>query len=290
VITNEPSTQQTPLPAEHGGLPEQYVENAIQPLAPAPTVGRWYDWYNLAKAFMLWVGSILLLVAVQLVFIVPYMIYVRSTTGELNLELLQTDKVAVFLQIIAVAPTHLLTFGLIWLMVTEGRKRPFWKTVGFEWPENFSPTTVVLVCAGLAVALLSLGGVVTYYWGGNKTQLDLLVESSVPARLMTALVATFTAPLVEELIYRGVLYSAIERTLGTIIAILVVSLLFAGVHVFQYKDNLAVIGVISLLSVTLTLVRAFSGKVLPAFIIHLVFNGIQSIFIALSPFINWSQN
>lgn len=253
-------------------------------------MGRWYDWYNLAKAFMLWVGSILLLVAVQLVFTVPYLIYVRSTTGDLNLEILQTDKIAAFLQIIAVAPTHVLTLGLIWLMVTEGRKRPFWKTVGFEWPENFSPATVVLVCAGLAVALLSLGAVVTYYWGGNKTQLDLLVESSVPARLMTALVATFTAPLVEELIYRGVLYSAIERTLGTIIAILVVSLLFAGVHVFQYKDNLAVIGVISLLSVTLTLVRAFSGKVLPSFIIHLVFNGIQSIFIALSPFIKWSQN
>lgn len=290
MITNESSTQQTPLPTEHGGLPEQHEEKTIKPIAPAPTVGRWYDWYNLAKAFMLWVGSILLLVAVQLIFTVPYLIYVRSTTGELNLELLQTDKIAAFLQIIAVAPTHILTFGLIWLMATEGRKRPFWKTVGFEWPENYSPTVVVLVCAGLAVALLSLGAVVTYIWGGNKTQLDLLVESSVPARLMTALVATFTAPLVEELIYRGVLYSAIERTLGTIIAILVVSLLFAGVHVFQYKDNLAVIGVISLLSVTLTLVRAYSGKVLPSFIIHLVFNGIQAIFIALSPFIKWSQN
>ena len=239
---------------------------------------------------MLWVGSILLLVAVQLLFTLPYLIYVRATTGELDLRLLQSDKIAAFLQIIAVGPTHLLTFGLIWLMVTEGRKRPFWKTVGFEWPENFRPAVVVLVSAGLAVALLSLGGVVTYFWGGNKTALDLLVESSVPARLATAFVATFTAPLVEELIYRGVLYSAVERTLGTVIAILVVSLLFAGVHVFQYIDNLAVIAVITLLSITLTLVRAYTGKVLPAFIIHLVFNGIQSLVIALSPFINWSSN
>ena len=239
---------------------------------------------------MLWVGSILLLVAVQLLFTLPYLIYLRATTGELNLQVLQSDKIAAFLQIIAVGPTHLLTFGLIWLMVTEGRKRPFWKTVGFEWPEGYRPSTVVLVCAGLAIALLALGGVVTYYWGGSKTALDLLVESSVPARLMTAFVATFTAPMVEELIYRGVLYTAIERTLGTVIAILVVSLLFAGVHVFQYIDNLAVIGVISLLSVTLTVVRAYTGKVLPAFIIHLVFNGIQSIVIALSPFINWGSN
>lgn len=290
MITNEPSTQQTPLPTEPGSLPDHDVEKTFQPIAPTPTVGRGHEWYNLAKAILLWVGSIILLVAVQVIFTTPYLIYIRSTTGELNLEILQEDKIAILLQIIAVGPTHLLTFALIWFMVTEGRTRPFWKTVGFDWPEKSRPTVVVLVCAGLAIALLSLGGLVTYFWGGSKTQLDMLVESSVPARLMTAFVATFTAPLVEELIYRGVLYSAIERTLGTIIAISVVSLLFAGVHVFQYQNNLAVIAVITLLSITLTVVRAYSGRVLPSFIIHLVFNGIQSIVIALSPLINWSSN
>jgi uncharacterized protein len=260
----------------------------MEPLAPVPTIGRWHEWFNLAKAFLLWVASIILLVAVQLVFLIPYLIYRWRIDGRLDVVALQTDKVAAFLQIIAVAPTHLLTLGLIWLLVTEGRRRPFWKTVGFEWPTSFRPSMVVLACAWLAVVLLALGGLLTWKWGGNKTQLDLLVESSVGARWATAFVATFTAPLVEELIYRGVLYSAIERTLGTIIAILVVTLLFAGVHVFQYKDNIAVIGVITLLSITLTLVRAYTGKVLPSFIIHFVFNGLQSILIALSPFINWS--
>jgi membrane protease YdiL (CAAX protease family) len=290
VITNEPSTQQTPLPIDPAGLPEQHVDNTIQPIAPVPTIGRWYEWFNLAKAFLLWVASVILLVVVQLIFLVPYMIYVQATTGSLDIQALQNDKVAAFLQIIAVAPTHALTLGLIWLMVTEWRKRPFWKTVGFEWPEKFHPALVVVVCVWLAMMLLLLGGVVTYKWGGGKTQMDLLVESSVAARFMTAFVATFTAPLVEDLIYRGVLYSAIERALGTIMAFLVVGLLFAGVHVFQYKDNIAVIGVITLLSFTLTGVRAYTGKVLPSFIIHLVFNGIQSIFIALSPFIGWGSN
>ena len=68
------------------------------------------------------------------------------------------------------------------------------------------------------------------------------------------------------------------------IAIPVVSLLFAGVHVFQYRNNFAVIAVITLLSITLTVARAVSGKVLPAFIIHLVFNGIQSVLIVLGAF------
>jgi hypothetical protein len=41
------------------------------------------------------------------------------------------------------------------------------------------------------------------------------------------------------------------------------------------------------LSITLTVMRAYSGKVLPSFVVHLVFNGIQSIIIALSPFTGW---
>ena len=147
--------------------------------------------------------------------------------------------------------------------------------------------------AGLALAALAPAAhadmAYEWIWGGSKTQLDLLVESSIPARWATAFVAVFTAPLVEELIYRGVLYSAVERTLGTAVAVISVSLLFAGVHVFQYINNVAVITVITLLSITLTLVRAYSGKVLPSFVIHLIFNGVQSIIIALSPFFGWGS-
>lgn len=260
----------------------------MQPVASVRGTGRWQDWFNLLKAFLVWVASIILLVAVQLIVTLPYFIYLWVTTGPPKVEALTTDKIVAFLSIVAVLPSHLLTLLVIWLMVTEGRRLPFWKTIGFEWPRFASPSIVTMACVGFAIILLALGGVATHFWGGSKTQLDLLVESSIPARLATAFVAVFTAPLVEELIYRGVLYSALERTLGKVIGVIVVSLLFAGVHVFQYIDNFAVIGVISLLSVTLTLVRAYTGKVLPSFIIHLVFNGIQSIVIALWPFLGWS--
>jgi len=47
-----------------------------------------------------------------------------------------------------------------------------------------------------------------------------------------------------------------------------------------------VIAVITLLSITLTVARAVSGKVLPAFIIHLVFNGIQSVLIVVGAFVD----
>ena len=72
------------------------------------------------------------------------------------------------------------------------------------------------------------------------------------------------------------------------IAIFVVSLLFAGVHVLQYKNNISVIVMITMLSIVLTVARAVTGSMLPSFIIHLVFNGIQSVVIVAGGFVEKS--
>ena len=231
--------------------------------------------------------SLVLLLFVPLIAAIPYFLYVWRTRGMPRPEALATDKTLLFISILGIVPTHLLTILLVWLVVTEGRKRPFWKTIGFEWPPMASPLVSTLACILIAGSLFVIGALVTSIWGGSKTDLDLLVESSLPARFATAFVAVFTAPLVEEMIYRGVVYSAVEQALGRAVAIGAVSLLFAGVHVFQYKNNIAVIIVITLLSFTLTFVRAYTGKLLPSFVIHLVFNGIQSVVIVLAPFFGW---
>lgn len=293
MITNEPSTQEqqdqrswAPEAAElaHQQVPEMVVTTGA---AGEP---RWAVWLDLLKAFGVWVASIILLLAVQLAFAIPYFAYRWVTTGPPQFEDLTSDKALAFLSIASVLPAHLLTLGMIWLVVTQGRKVPFWPAIDFHWPKSVSPAAGVVVCTLIAIVLFMIGATATYFWGGQRTQLDALVESSIPARMATAFIAVFTAPLVEELIYRGVLYSAVQRALGTAIAVGVVSLLFAGVHVFQYIDNIAVIAVITLLSFTLTLVRAKTGSVLAPFVIHLVFNAIQSVIIVLAPFTGWQQS
>jgi membrane protease YdiL (CAAX protease family) len=138
----------------------------------------------------------------------------------------------------------------------------------------------------IAILLYGLAWGVTTLYGGEKTDLDMLIESSLYTRVATAFIAFATAPLVEEVVYRGVVYPAVERVMGMGFAITVVSLLFAGVHVFQYRSNIAVIVVITVLSVTLTVARAVTGKLLPSFIIHLIFNGVQSVLIVLAPFLD----
>ena len=243
-------------------------------------------WIDVGIAIAAWVVSVLLLLFVPVIYALPYMIYRIVKAGAPSPEALMADKMLIFFSVAGILPTHMLTFVLVWAIVSYAGRRPFWKNIDFGWPQNSSHAMTTTVSVVVAIVLFSLAFAITMFYGERKTDLDLLIESSIYTRVVTAFVAVVTAPLIEELVYRGLLYKAIERAAGVAIAIVVVSLLFAGVHVFQYRNNLAVIAVITLLSITLTVARAVSGKVLPAFIIHLVFNGIQSVLIVLGAFVD----
>ena len=98
-----------------------------------------------------------------------------------------------------------------------------------------------------------------------------------------AALAVLTAPFVEELIYRGILYSPLQRSVGPPLAIVIVTLLFAAVHFPQYWGTPSTIVLLTLLSLILTVIRAKTGSLLPCVILHTVFNAIQSLLMILSP-------
>lgn len=285
MFTEEPSQQQTTwLPEEEHAQPPAIPTAA--PVQPPAKPEWWAAWIDVGIAVAAWIVSVIFLLFIPVIYALPYMIYRIVKTGAPSPEALASDKMLIFFSVAAILPTHLLTFVLVWAIVSYAGRRPFWKNIEFDWPPNSSHAMTIVVSVGLAIVLFSLAFLITSLYGERKTDLDLMIESSIYTRIATAFVAVVTAPLVEELIYRGLLYKALEKAAGVAVAIGVVSLLFAGVHVFQYRNNLAVIAVITLLSITLTVARAVSGKVLPAFIIHLVFNGIQSVLIVLSGFIS----
>ena len=235
--------------------------------------------WGVTQAVLVWLLSIALLFVVPLLAIIPYIVY-RLLTHE-SVENLGTNANFIFISIVSVLPAHVLTFVVVWFVVTRRGQQPFWPTLGWSWPERFGPWKTI----GLAVSLLALGALITRLFGGSETQLDQIINSSMGARFATALLAAATGPLVEELIYRGVLYPALQRSLGVLWAIFVVSTLFAGVHVLQYYKNIGVIAVIALLSFSLTIVRARTGRLLPSYVMHLVFNGIQALYLVLQPFV-----
>jgi len=285
VFTEESSQQITPLPEEHAESPAVPAAAEVQPTLK-PERKEWLTaWIDVGIAVAAWIVSVILLALVPVIYALPYMIYRIVKFGAPSPESLLSDKTLIFFSVAGILPTHLLTFVMVWALVSYAGRRPFWKNIEFGWPPNSSHAMTTLLSVVVAIVLFSLAYVITMAYGERKTDLDLMIESSIYTRFATAFVAVGTAPLVEELIYRGLIYKALEKAAGVAIAIVIVSLLFAGVHVFQYRNNLAVIAVITLLSITLTVARAVSGKVLPAFIIHLVFNGIQSILIVLAAFV-----
>ncbi len=284
MITNEPPSTFEPIPPSP--TPVQGSTNQLPQRPITPDNPPW----GLLIALATWVLSVICLVIVPLVMVIPYLVYLMTQHGRLSAEQLTVDKTLLFLSIVGVVPAHLLTLGIAWAVVTSWGRYPFFATLGFSWPKSWGPLKGTLICAGLAVLLLGVGGLITTFVGGSKTQLDLIIESSAATRITVALLSFVSAPFVEELVYRGIVYPAVARLTGAGWAIAIVSLLFAGVHFWQYQNNLGVILVIAILSIVLTTLRAVTGSLLPPFMLHLIFNGLQSVFLLLQPLLEkWYQ-
>lgn len=278
--TSKESSHLTPPVAEsYAHLEHQSIAQPPAIVVADPDNPPWSS----PVAFGVWVASVAFILVIPALAVLPYAIYKSAGAASDSQALLKalTDSTAILISILSIIPAHLLTFGVVWAVVTGFGKRPFWRMLGWDWSKRFGFWTSV----GLAVALLIVGGTLTSLAGGEKTQIDHIIANSTAARYALALLAATSGPLIEELVYRGVLYSAFQRTIGTVWAIVLVSTLFTFVHVFQYYNNIGVIAVISILSISLTLVRAYTGRLLPCFVMHMVFNGIQSIYIVLAPYI-----
>jgi len=255
-------------------------KHEVQTMTPAAEIDPDNPPWGAVEGLLTWLGSVVLLLIVPFFLLLPYVLY-RNAQPAVPGQLLLEDKTALFLAVISTLPVHLLTFGLVWAVVTRFRKRPFWSALGWSWSRRVGFWT----SAGLAILLLAAGLLFTNLAGGEPTEIDRLIQSSTASRFALAILAATTAPLVEELVYRGVLYPALQRTIGMFWAVVGVSILFTLPHIPQYINNVAVIAVVFILSLSLTLVRAFTGKLLPCFIMHLVFNGIQSALIIAGPYI-----
>lgn len=272
----------TPLPTLDPGLiyPDQ-LQMKDQSQAPNPDNPAW----GIGGALLVWVVTILLQAISPVLFLIPYASR-RLNPNSPNfareaLEFAATDRIALFLQVFSILPTHILIFALLWAFVTRFGKRPFLASLGWGWSGRLGFWGSV----GLGVALFAAATALVKLLGAEKpTQLEQLINSSIGARYMIATLAVLTAPFVEEFIYRGVLYSALQRTIGVRGAVIFVLALFTLIHVPQYWPNIGVIAAVGVLSIVLTVVRAHSGRLLPCVVIHLVFNLIQAVLLVMEPY------
>jgi membrane protease YdiL (CAAX protease family) len=115
----------------------------------------------------------------------------------------------------------------------------------------------------------------------EETDFDMLLKAGSHVRIAVAIIAVASAPLIEEIVYRGVLYSAVRKRVGVGSSVAMVTLLFAGVHFPQYWGAWAGLAGLTFLSLILTVVRASTKSLLPCFLIHLLNNVVGAIQILL---------
>ena len=250
------------------------------PVLPQPTPDNppWNSWV----AFAVWILSVVFIVILPSLVVGIYLFKSGvDFTNKAEFEnLIKTDITTNILSIVAVIPAHILTLALAWLVVTNFNKFSFRQTLGWRF-DNFRIWYIFAITA----LILILAAVLTSIFGEQENELLRILKSSRTAVYLVAFLATFTAPLVEEVIYRGILYSAFQRTFGTITGIFLVTFLFALVHVPQYYPDFVAISMICLVSLILTIIRARTGNLLPCIALHFVFNGVQSLLLIFQPFL-----
>jgi membrane protease YdiL (CAAX protease family) len=243
------------------------------PTAP-PAIGPDNPPWNSPVAFAVWLLSVLFIIFIPNLFVLPYIRNQQIPLGDSTrlVQFLQSDPTAVLLSLGAIIPAHLLTFVVAWAVITRFRRFPFFKTIGWDWGGmrwwHF---------AAILIGFFALALILSEVMPEQENDLLRILRSSRVAVYLMAFLATFTAPFVEELIYRGVLYSAFQRTFGTVAGVISVTLLFSLVHVPQYYPSWVTIILLTLLSLILTVVRAKTGNLLPCIALHFLFNGIQSV-------------
>lgn len=92
---------------------------------------------------------------------------------------------------------------------------------------------------------------------------------------MTAV--TFIVPVLEEILFRGYLQTALTKKLGALQAIVLSSAVFASFHygAGQGINNINIVGTLFILSLFLGFVRERQGNLLPSIALHSTFNGVS---------------
>jgi hypothetical protein len=164
--------------------------------------------------------------------------------------------------------SQLLTIGLAWFVVTDGLRLVLADAVGWTW--TVRRRTVAAAAAGFV--LLNLVAIAIFGEPESTPFQRMTADPLVSAFI--GVLAVATAPLAEELVYRGLLFPALERRLGRVASILLVSGLFVFIHLEQYAASAAAVVTLGALSLTLTGLRAYTGSLLPSFALHTLYNGL----------------
>ena len=264
-------------PAEETGSEASPGSPRIWELEGRPKAGPDNPSWGIGAAFGLLVLSFISIVFFQVLIISIWWIAKGPgaslpTDSAAFAKALEDSPQAIFLQILAMFPAHIVTIAACWAVVTGAGSRPFLESIGWRWDARIEARSILLI----VVTPLMLHALNVFLVHAipevEQTPLDKWVESSSAARWVISILAVFSAPFVEELVFRGIVYPALRRRIGIAASVIIVTIVFAGIHIPQYWGAWATITGLMVVSFTLTLIRALTKSILPGILIHFLFN------------------
>ncbi|HKP87083.1 MAG TPA: type II CAAX endopeptidase family protein [Blastocatellia bacterium] len=240
-------------------------------------------WWGVLTAMGVWLFSLVAIIFVPAIAVVAWIFIDRARGIELQPVTSEADLPPrlLLVGIYSTLAAHFISLGFSWAVVTRLRTQPFLKSLGWHWAGR-SALYWALASVGIIAFVFAADQVFVRVLPERETSFDRLLKASQQVRIAVVILATLSAPFVEEVIYRGVLYAGLRKRLSVVASVVMVTMLFAGVHVPQYWGAWASLAGLTLLSLILTVVRAKTKSILPCVVIHFVNNAFFSVFILLN--------
>lgn len=228
---------------------------------------RRLEWRPWSWSSAVWI--VLPLLFIQFLFVMLFLLFGRMFDTDLG----ESERILIILQSLFF---HWTGFALIaWSL---HRRALTWSTAfGLKTADFFRDACWgIVILVGVMPLILGYNIVaqMVMEWIGIAPDVQdvtriISESSSLSTKVYFALLALVVAPVVEELIFRGILLPALTRMAGVKVAIMVVSVLFAAVH-----GHWPSFVPLFMLSVALCLAYIYRGSLITSIAMHSAFNSL----------------
>ena len=163
---------------------------------------------------------------------------------------------------------YIFLIGFIHLLLIARHQTGLVDAIPFRWPREMA---LPLLGAGVGLAL-AIQFLSSYLPIPKQLPMDEYFKERTAAFIMLGF-GVFIAPVVEELFFRGLLYPALNKLAGPVVAVALTSALFALLHGVQLAFSWAPLLALFLVGLALTLVRARYRSVTASTLVHMAYNG-----------------
>ncbi|HXE75307.1 MAG TPA: CPBP family intramembrane glutamic endopeptidase [Candidatus Xenobia bacterium] len=239
---------------------------------------------GLLDLFLFILLAVVLNIGVQLVAVAAHVAVVHQQQPGIPLPQLEQQlreglqHNAFFLVPVQLAWQVLLLLSL-YLILRRIRGVPFWSSLAFR---------------ALPAGRLGFGFLLGFLLAPLIQGANLLVPPPEPlmlerlfttkaASLLILGAAVLVAPFIEELVFRGYIYTLLERLWGGLPAVLISGILFGAIHFVQLWPGWFQMILICVVGIVFSAVRARAGSTLASVAVHFGYNLALALFFLLSP-------